>query len=141
MTQVALWCADTSLVVAALSQWHAGHEVSFRIVEERRPLLPAHVLLESYATLTRMPGHELDPGIVWEALRTSFPRRHPILASAAHQTLVAKLADAGIAGGRVYDGLVGAAAKAAGATVATRDRRAVTVYEAVGCPYELVIES
>ena len=141
MIQATVWCVDTSLVVAALSQWHAGHEVSFQIVEERRPLLPAHVLLESYATLTRLPGHELDPGIVWEALRTSFPRRHPVLAGAAHQMLVAKLADAGISGGRVYDGLVGAATKAAGAALATRDRRAVPVYEMVGCPYELVTEN
>lgn len=134
------WCVDTSLVVAALSPWHAAHEVSLSRVEARRPLLPAHVFLESYATLTRMPGHELAPAVVAAALRESFPRRHPALAAAAYASLVERLAMAGVSGGRVYDALVGAASNAAGATLLTRDRRAVGIYELIGCPYELVAD-
>ncbi|MGH8971963.1 MAG: PIN domain-containing protein [Acidimicrobiia bacterium] len=141
MTDGVLWCADTSLVVAALSQWHAGHELSRQVVEERQPMLPAHVLLESYATLTRMPGHELAPEIAWQALDETFPRRHPSLQARMYRTLVARLAAADISGGRVYDALVGAAVKAAGATLATRDRRATAAYEVIGCPYELIAET
>lgn len=138
MTRTAQWCADTSLVVAALSAWHAGHEPSRQVVEDRRPMLPAHVLMESYATLTRVPGHEVEPALALEALRASFPERHPTLPARAHGPLVARLAAAGVGGGRVYDALVGAATKAAGATLISRDRRASAVYELVGCPYELI---
>ncbi len=141
MTDGVVWCADTSLVIAALSQWHAGHELSRQVVEERQPILPAHVLLESYATLTRIPGHELAPEIAWQALDETFPRRHPSLQATMYRTLVAQLAAANISGGRVYDALVGAAVKAAGATLATRDRRATAAYEVIGCPYELIAEN
>ncbi len=140
MTDAVVWCADTSLVVAALSEWHVGHDVSRQVVEERQPMLPAHVLLESYATLTRMPGHELAPQIAWHALRDTFPRRHPGLSATAYHKLVSQLVEAGISGGRVYDALVGASVKAAGGTLATRDRRATVVYKAVACQYELIGE-
>jgi predicted nucleic acid-binding protein len=140
VTDGVVWCADTSLVVAAVSEWHVGHDMSRRVVEERQPLLPAHVLLESYATLTRMPGHELAPEIAWQALRDSFPRRHPSLPATTYRNVVSQLVKAGIGGGRVYDALVGASVKAAGATLATRDRRATVVYEAIACQYELIAE-
>lgn len=140
MTEPAVWCADTSLVVAALSEWHVGHELSRQVVEERQPLIPTHVLLESYATLTRMPAHEVAPQVAWQALKDTFPRRHPSLPAGAYGTLLSQLADAGIAGGRVYDALVAASAKAAKATLATRDRRATVVYEVIGCRYELISE-
>lgn len=138
MTGPALWCADTSLVVAALSSWHVAHEESRGAVDERRPLLPAHALLESYATLTRIPGHELAPELVAEALRTSFPKRHPAIPAGAVAALVERLSAAGVAGGRVYDALVGAASVGAGATLLTRDRRAIPTYELVGCAFEVV---
>jgi predicted nucleic acid-binding protein len=141
VTDGVVWCADTSLVVAALCQWHAGHELSRQVVEERQPMLPAHVLVESYATLTRIPGHELAPEIAWQALDETFPRRHPSLQATMYRTLVAQLAAANISGGRVYDALVGAAVKAAGATLATRDRRATATYEVIGCPFELIAEN
>jgi hypothetical protein len=141
VTDTAVWCADTSLVVASLSEWHAGHELSRQVVEERQPMLPAHVLLESYATLTRMPGHELAPEIAWQALEGTFPRRHPTLPAGMYRTLVSQLVGAGIGGGRIYDALVGATVKAAGATLATRDRRATLAYDAIGCRYELVAEN
>jgi hypothetical protein len=85
-----------------------------------------------------MPGHELAPEIAWHALRDSFPRRHPSLPATAHRKLVSQLVEAGISGGRVYDALVGASVKAAGGTLATRDRRATVVYDAIACQYELI---
>ncbi len=99
------------------------------------------MLLESYATLTRMPGHELSPQIAWQALKDTFPRRHPSVPAGTYRTLLSQLADAGVAGGRVYDALVGASAKAAEATLATRDRRATVVYEVIGCRYEFISET
>jgi len=141
MTNGVVWCADTSLVVAALSEWHVGHEVSRQVVEERQPTLPAHVVLESYATLTRMPGHEVPPEVAWQALRDTFPRRHPSLSATSYRNLVAQLVKVGIGGGRVYDALVGASVKATGGTLATRDRRATVVYDAIGCQYDLIADN
>jgi len=131
-------CADTSLVVAALSSWHGAHEPARRSVDRHRPLLPGHVLLESYATLTRLPGHELAPDVVTEALAASFPDRHPTLPGGDYLPLLRRLAAGGMAGGRVYDALVAAECKAAKARILTLDRRAIPVYELVGCEYEVV---
>ncbi len=47
--------ADTSVVVAALSAWHEQHDVAARALE-RVTVLPAHVMLEAYSVLTRLPG-------------------------------------------------------------------------------------
>jgi predicted nucleic acid-binding protein len=44
----------------------------------------------------------------------------------------------GITGGSLYDALVAATTRHAGATLLTRDRRAVRVYEALGARYQLV---
>lgn len=44
----------------------------------------------------------------------------------------------GLAGGSVYDALIAWTAQRAGATLLTRDRRAVRVYEVLGAPFELV---
>ncbi len=51
---------------------------------------------------------------------------------------MALLATAGFGGGRIYDGLVAATSRAAGASLLTRDRRALPVYELVGCTAELL---
>lgn len=134
-------CADTSVVVAALSTWHVAHEPARASVDEHRPLLPAHVLLESYATLTRLPGRALPPAIVLDALRSSFPDRYPASRAGAYPALLRQLSVAGLAGGAVYDGLVAAASKAANARLFTLDKRAVPVYELMGCAYELVASS
>lgn len=48
------------------------------------------------------------------------------------------LAAAGVAGGQVYDAMVGLAAHEAGMTLATRDARAARTYEALGVRYEVV---
>ncbi|MBN9156620.1 hypothetical protein [Microbacterium sp.] len=48
------------------------------------------------------------------------------------------LAEAGIAGGAVYDGLVGLAAKTAGITLLSCDRRAMSTYAAFGVDVRLI---
>ena len=52
--------------------------------------------------------------------------------------LPAVLAPLGIAGGAVYDALVGLAAQAAGIVLVTRDARAIPTYTAVGASIEIV---
>jgi predicted nucleic acid-binding protein len=50
----------------------------------------------------------------------------------AQRDLIRKLAGEGRTGGAVYDALVALPAKTAGATLATADRRARSIYELVG---------
>lgn len=52
--------------------------------------------------------------------------------------LLSTLANNGLAGGQVYDALVGAAAKHHGFALATRDRRAMDVYCSLDVDFELV---
>jgi toxin FitB len=52
--------------------------------------------------------------------------------------LVRELAERGIWGGAAYDGLIGATAKSAGATLYTCDRRARLTYEQLGVDVRFV---
>lgn len=53
-------------------------------------------------------------------------------------TLLSRMAELGIVGGSIYDGLVGQAALTAGRTLLTRDRRAERTYRALGVDYRFV---
>lgn len=46
---------DTSIAIAALSPWHDRHADAADTCRDGAAI-PAHALLEAYATLTRMPG-------------------------------------------------------------------------------------
>jgi predicted nucleic acid-binding protein len=129
---------DTSVVVAAFASWHEGHG-SATAALRRRPRLPAQVLLESYSVLTRLPPPHRAPPAVVEAFLAGRFRSAPLaLPGHEQRALVRFAASAGIGGGAIYDALVAATAKHAGATLLTRDRRAVPTYEAVGVSFELV---
>ena len=52
--------------------------------------------------------------------------------------LLTSLADHGLAGGAVYDALVGAAAVAHELTLVTRDKRALDIYRALDVSVELL---
>lgn len=130
--------ADTSVVVAGFASWHEGHRAAVEALD-RRPRLLAHVALESFSVLSRLPPpHRVRPQLVAEFLHARFPERPLGLPAAAHLRLLDEAARAGISGGAVYDALVGATARHAGATLLSRDARAIRVYELLGVSYELV---
>ena len=129
---------DSSILIAALQQWHAAHESAARVMRRGQIRLPAHVLVETYSTLT---GGRVKP------------RTHPRTAAAALQRLpgepltlsaagclgaIRRVAEQGLAGGAVYDALVAATALEGGATLVSRDRRAAATYAVIGVPYELI---
>ena len=60
------------------------------------------------------------------------------LGAQAAASLLAKLAISGIAGGAVYDALVGACATEHGFVLVTRDQRALETYRALDVRVELV---
>lgn len=130
---------DTSVVVAAFASWHEGHLSAVGALR-RRPVLPAHVLLESFSVLTRLPApHRAAPGIVEAFLSRRFPAEPLALPGEEHRDLVRFAVGAGLSGGAVYDALIAATAKHAKAELLTRDRRAAAVYEAVGVRFELLL--
>ena len=129
---------DTSLVVALFASWHEAHEAA-RAAVSGDAHLPAHVLLESYSVLTRLPPpHRAPTGVVAAFLRGRFQPRLLTLPGSGHAALLDLVQEGGISGGAVYDALVAATAKHAGATLLTRDRRAARAYEAVGVSFQLL---
>jgi predicted nucleic acid-binding protein len=129
---------DTSLAVAAFASWHEGHR-SAEAVLARAPRVPAHVLVETYSVLTRLPPPHRAPSTVVTAFLSRRFLHVPLTLPARDlRRLLALAGEVGITGGAVYDALVAATARHAGATLLTRDRRAVAVYEKVGVSYELV---
>jgi predicted nucleic acid-binding protein len=127
---------DTSVVVAAASTWHDEHE---RVRSACGPdvRLPAHVAVETYAVLTRLPPpHRVSPGVAREWLARRFGHKPVLtLAAEAHAAFMDEAAASGVSGGGIYDALVAAIAQAAGATLLTIDRRAARTYEALGVAY------
>ena len=129
---------DTSLVVAAFASWHEAHEAGLEALA-KEPRIPSHVYLESYSVLTRLPPpHRASPEIVCEYLALRFPQEPLSLPPRAHRELLEIAARLGISGGSIYDAQIAFAAKLAGATLLTRDRRALATYGKIGVRHELV---
>lgn len=129
---------DTSVVVAAFASWHDGHRGAAAALA-RKPEIPAHVLIESFSVLTRLPApHRSPPEIVETFLNQNFPQAPLSLPGAALRALIHAAVAARIAGGAIYDALIGETARHAGATLLTRDKRAVLTYERLVVRYELI---
>ncbi len=54
---------DTSVVVAAFASWHEGHRSALAVLA-RHPRLPAHVAVESFSVLTRLPPPHRAPAVL-----------------------------------------------------------------------------
>lgn len=129
---------DTSVVVAAFASWHEGHRAATAALA-RKPGIPAHVLVETYSVLTRLPPpHTALSAVVTGFLEERFRRPPLTLPSGLWLGLLLESGREGVTGGAVYDCVVAATALHHGAVLLTRDRRAVRVYEKVGASYELV---
>lgn len=129
---------DTSVVVAAFASWHEAHQPATATLA-RGARLPAHVSLETYSVLTRLPPpHRAPATVVLDFLDARFLDAPLELPGPSYLPLLREMMEAGLAGGSIYDALVAATAKHAGATLVTLDRRAIAVYEAVGVRYERI---
>lgn len=129
---------DTSVLVAALTAWHPLHSSARTAVADRVDMVPAHVLVETYSVLTRLPApHRIAPAVAGQVL-SGLRRGLLTLPEAAHVVLITRLAQAGIRGGAVYDALVAATARHHDVPLLTADRRARGVYELVGVTYSIL---
>ncbi len=128
---------DTSVAVPLLVATHRVHSEIVRWWGGRDLALSGHALAEAYSVLTRLPGDvRLAPSDAAELLAERFGP--PLcLSPRMARRLPAALAELGIAGGAVYDAMVGLAAVEHGCTLATRDARARSTYRTVGVEVEI----
>ena len=129
---------DTSVLVAGFAGWHEAHGTASDALN-RGVHLVAHTAVETLSVLTRLPPpHRVSSAVVAGFLQNVTSFEYLVLDAGAHRRLIDDLAAHNITGGAAYDGLVGATAKAAGATLLTRDRRAIRTYEALNVDFELL---
>ncbi|MGO9490558.1 MAG: type II toxin-antitoxin system VapC family toxin [Solirubrobacteraceae bacterium] len=129
---------DTSVAVALTVVDHVDHEATLLELGDRRLGLAGHAAFETFSVLTRLPPPaRRTPAAVARVLASNFPHSCFLGADAAAE-LLAGLELAGIAGGAVYDALVGATAVEHGLRLATRDRRALETYRALDVSVELL---
>ena len=120
-------------MIAALSPWHEAHDRARAALTNEDRSLIAHVALESISALSRMPEpHRVAPSVVLEALNAGFDAKWLALDPAALRDALDGIVAAGIRGGSVYDGLIGATAARHGARLVSADRRAAAAYDALG---------
>ncbi|OBH05592.1 MULTISPECIES: type II toxin-antitoxin system VapC family toxin [unclassified Mycobacterium] len=129
---------DTSVAVALVVADHEHHEDTFQALRGRALGLAGHAAFETFSVLTRLPPPaRRTPATVTQLLTRTFPETR-FLGARAAAALLAALGSAGIAGGSVYDGLVGAAANEHRLTLVTRDRRALEIYRRLQVEVELL---
>ncbi|HEY5195186.1 MAG TPA: type II toxin-antitoxin system VapC family toxin [Solirubrobacteraceae bacterium] len=123
---------DSSVVIAAFASWNEKHEAAVEALGDVRDLV-AHVELEAYSVLTRLPEPlRAEPSLVSEYLREDFSGERMVLPEPERRKLVERLAGLSISGGAVYDASVAVAAEHHGRTLLSCDRRAARTYEKLG---------
>ncbi len=124
--------------MALLAEDHSAHQ---RVRAACRGLtlgLAGHAMFETCSVLTRLPGgNRLSPDAASRIIAREFPLSVVLPADQALRA-PGMFAEAGIAGGAVYDALVGMAARAAGIPLLSCDRRAAATYAALTVPVEVI---
>jgi toxin FitB len=128
---------DTSAAIPFLVRTHLAHAAVRDHAAGRIPVLTTQSLAETYSVLTRLPGDaRVAPDDAVRLIEANFSVILPV-PDDEQLTLPRVLADLGIAGGAVYDALVGLAARAASAPLLTRDARADGTYRSLGVAIEI----
>lgn len=130
---------DTSVVIAAFAPWHEAHTAARRAVTPEA-VVPAHVVTETYAALTRMPEpFRMDAATVSEYLSRQWVGRVIAPDVELYASLTTTAATAGVTGGSTYDALVGLTAHRFGHELLSLDRRAERTYRTLGIAYRLLV--
>ncbi len=128
---------DSSVVLAGFAEWSPDFERAHAALSSDTPL-GAHVALEVYSTLTRLPPpYRVRPALAAEYVAGFAPGRLTLPAR-EHDRMVGRLAERGVSGGAVYDGLVALTAAHHGLTLLTLDRRAEATYKRLEIDYRLL---
>ncbi|GAC1397241.1 MAG: type II toxin-antitoxin system VapC family toxin [Mycobacterium sp.] len=129
---------DTSAALALAQRENPFHlAAKARLLACRRGM-SGHAAVELLSVLTRLPPpHRLSPTAALRLAETNFPESR-FLSATDYKVLLREFATAGLAGGALYDGLVGAAARKHRLPLVTGDRRAEATYRILGVTYELL---
>lgn len=131
---------DTSVAVALVVGDHQQHEATTQALGDRVLGLAGHAVFETFSVLTRLaPPARRSPPTVVALIAANFPESRFLSAERAG-VLLAQLVVSGVAGGSVYDALVGSAAVEHEIVLVTRDRRALGTYRALGVDVELLVD-
>lgn len=123
---------DTSAAVPLIVASHEAHEATLDALDGLELGLAGHAWFETFSVLTRLPPPaRRGPADVLAILQRNFPSSHFLSDSRARE-LTERLVDLGVAGGAVYDALVGAAAAECGLRLFSRDGRAAELYRRIG---------
>lgn len=129
---------DTSAALALAQRENPLHlAAKARLLGCRRGM-SGHAAVELLSVLTRLPPpHRLSPAAALRLEEANFPESR-FLSATDTRDLLREFAEAGLAGGALYDGLVGAAARKHKLPLVTCDRRAEPTYRMLGVNYELL---
>jgi hypothetical protein len=121
-----------------LSSWHEQHAAAAEALDGVRAL-PAHVLVEVYSVLTRLPsGLAVPARVAADVLARRFPEA-PLRLGTERTSLLERLAAAGVFGGATYDGLVALEAGAHDRILLTLDERAQSTYRRLAAPFRVIV--
>ncbi len=129
---------DSSVAIPAMMTAHAQHNSSEEALAAS-DLTIAHVAVETYSVLTRMPPpYRLDAETAADIVERRFPSERIALDPAQQASAISKLAEAGVAGGATYDGLIALTALEHDVELISRDQRAARTYSAIGARFQLL---
>lgn len=130
--------ADTSVAIPYLMASHPAHAHVRASLAGIDLVLTGQSLTETYSVLTRLPGDARvsarDAVRLIDANFGDAVLPEPPAAASVHRIL----AEAGIAGGAAYDGLVALAAAQHRLDLVTRDARALGTYAGIGAAVRLL---
>lgn len=130
---------DTSVIVGALVHGAPDTKARCRGSIEASPGAIAHVLAESYASLTALPGNlRLTPAVARQVLGEMFPQTPVTLSAQGYLRALDLMSDAGVPGGAIYDCLIAETAREHGAHIVSLDIRAARTYAVVGVEFTLL---
>jgi predicted nucleic acid-binding protein len=130
--------ADTSVVLPALLSDHEAHQAAAEALDACTATI-AHVALEAYSVITRLPPpHRAQATVAAAVLEARLPQTFLTLGAAAHAAVVGDLAAAGVSGGSAYDGLIALIALKHDIELVSRDGRAARTYRAIGVRFQLL---
>ena len=129
---------DTSAALAFVDVESPFHSSVWAVAVDARRGLSGHAEFEFISVLTRLPlPKRLSGSDAFRLVEREFPDSW-FLPRDATEALLEEFTGAGIIGGMVYDGLVGACARYHDMTLFTCDRRAEETYRILNVPFRLV---
>ena len=126
---------DTSVAVPLLLANHPDHARVVAWARGKSLAFAGHAIFETYAVLTRLPADSrLTPDQACRLIDQYSQTEHRL--DMPSRDVIHLMAEQDVTGGQVYDALVALAAT--GGRLATRDRRALGLYNRLGVGVEAV---